>query len=70
MVESAVNNLGGLDILVNNAARQIAHDNILDIMTEQFDTTFKTNVYAMFWKSRKQPSLIWRPARRSSTPLL
>ena len=41
--------LGGLDILVNNAARQVSQDSILDISTEQFDDTFKTNVYAMFW---------------------
>ena len=41
--------LGGLDILVNNAARQQSHASILDISTEQFDWTFKTNIYAPFW---------------------
>ena len=49
LVSEAVQQLGGLDILVNNAARQVAQQSILDISTEQFDTTFKTNVYAMFW---------------------
>jgi NAD(P)-dependent dehydrogenase (short-subunit alcohol dehydrogenase family) len=49
LVNEAVGQLGGLDILVNNAARQVARQSILDISTEQFDTTFKTNVYAMFW---------------------
>ncbi|MHB8283381.1 MAG: SDR family oxidoreductase [Caulobacteraceae bacterium] len=49
LVASAVDQLGGLDILVSNAARQVSQDSILDISTEQFDTVFKTNVYAMFW---------------------
>jgi NAD(P)-dependent dehydrogenase (short-subunit alcohol dehydrogenase family) len=49
LVADAVSQLGGVDILVNNAARQVAKPSILDITTEQFDTTFKTNVYAMFW---------------------
>ena len=49
MVATAASQLDGLDILVNCAARQIAQDSITDITTEQFDTTFKTNVYAMFW---------------------
>jgi NAD(P)-dependent dehydrogenase (short-subunit alcohol dehydrogenase family) len=52
LVADAVRELGGLDILVNNAARQISHDSILDITTEQFDTTFKTNIYANFWISK------------------
>jgi len=49
LVAQAVRELGGLDILVNNAARQQSHESILDISTEQFDWTFKTNVYAPFW---------------------
>lgn len=40
---------GGLDLLVNNASRQKSVDSILDISTADFDWTFKTNVYAMFW---------------------
>jgi NAD(P)-dependent dehydrogenase (short-subunit alcohol dehydrogenase family) len=49
LVAKAVQELGGLDILVNNAGKQQAVDSILDLSTEQFDATFKTNVYAMFW---------------------
>jgi NAD(P)-dependent dehydrogenase (short-subunit alcohol dehydrogenase family) len=49
LVDDAVKQLGGLDILVNNAGRQQSADSILDITTENFDWTFKTNVYAMFW---------------------
>jgi len=49
LVSDAVARLGGLDILVNNAGYQQAQDSIADISTEQFDATFKTNVYALFW---------------------
>jgi len=49
LVDQAVTGLGGLDILVNNAGRQHTHDSILDITTEQFDWTLRTNLYALFW---------------------
>jgi NAD(P)-dependent dehydrogenase (short-subunit alcohol dehydrogenase family) len=49
LVEDAVQGLDGLDIVVSNAGRQQAHDSILDITTEQFDWTMKTNIYAPFW---------------------
>lgn len=49
LVSEAVRSLGGLDILVNNAARQQTKPSILDITTEDFDKTMKTNVYAPFW---------------------
>jgi len=49
LVERAIEGLGGLDILVCNAGRQQAHDSILDITTEDFDATMKTNIYAPFW---------------------
>ncbi|MCW3114871.1 MAG: family oxidoreductase [Segetibacter sp.] len=49
LVEEAVRGLGGLDILVSNAAMQQTKPSILDITTEQFDKTMKTNVYAPFW---------------------
>ena len=48
LVETAVKGLGGLDILVNNAGKQTTQEFISDITTEQFDQTFKTNVYALF----------------------
>ncbi len=49
LVEEALHGLGGLDIIVNNTGRQQAHASILDISTEQFDWTMKTNIYAPFW---------------------
>jgi NAD(P)-dependent dehydrogenase (short-subunit alcohol dehydrogenase family) len=49
LVRRAAQELGGLDIVVNNAARQTAQPSITDITTEQFDATMKTNLYAMFW---------------------
>lgn len=49
LVEEAVQQLGGLDILVNNAGRQQACESILDLSTEDFDATMKTNIYAPFW---------------------
>ncbi|MBV9271315.1 MAG: SDR family oxidoreductase, partial [Candidatus Eremiobacteraeota bacterium] len=52
LVANAVSRLGGLDILVNNAARQHSHDAIADLSTEDFDWTLKTNLYALFWISK------------------
>jgi NAD(P)-dependent dehydrogenase (short-subunit alcohol dehydrogenase family) len=49
LVEQAVKALGGLDILVNNAGRQQSRDSIMDITSEDFDATMKTNIYAPFW---------------------
>ena len=49
MVEQAVRQLGGLDILVNNAARQQSIDSILELSTMELDWHFKTNLYALFW---------------------
>ncbi|MFA4867903.1 MAG: SDR family oxidoreductase [Pedobacter sp.] len=49
LVEKAVKALGGLDILINNAAHQQTRPSILDISAEDFDSTMKTNVYAPFW---------------------
>ena len=49
LVADAISGLGGLDILVSNAGRQQSNASILDITTEQFDWTMKTNIYAPFW---------------------
>lgn len=49
LIKDAFQQLGGLDILVNNAARQQTKPSILDITTEEFDATMKTNIYAPFW---------------------
>jgi len=50
VVERAVREFGRIDVLVNNAAYQMAQDDgILGISTEQFDRVMKTNLYALFW---------------------
>jgi NAD(P)-dependent dehydrogenase (short-subunit alcohol dehydrogenase family) len=49
LVRRAVEGLGGLDIVVCNAARQQARQSILDISSEDFDATMKTKIYAPFW---------------------
>lgn len=49
LVTKAVEALGGLDILVNNAARQQTKKSILEVTSEDFDATIKTNIYAPFW---------------------
>ena len=49
LVEKAVAGLGGIDVFVSNAGKQVSQKSIADITTEQYDATFKTNVYAPFW---------------------
>jgi NAD(P)-dependent dehydrogenase (short-subunit alcohol dehydrogenase family) len=49
LVAQAVDGLGGLDIVVNNAARQQTRASLLDVSSEDFDATMKTNIYAPFW---------------------
>jgi NAD(P)-dependent dehydrogenase (short-subunit alcohol dehydrogenase family) len=49
LVRRANAELGGLDLLANVAGRQKAIADISELTTEQFDETFKTNVYALFW---------------------
>ena len=41
--------LSGLDIIVNNAARQQSRESLLEVSSEDFDATMKTNIYAPFW---------------------
>lgn len=53
LVQKALNELGGLDIIVNNAGRQQSANSILDITSEAFDATMKTNIYAPFWIIRE-----------------
>ncbi len=49
LVSRAVSGLGGLDIIVSNAGRQQSIPSILDLTTDEFDRTMKTNIYAPFW---------------------
>jgi NAD(P)-dependent dehydrogenase (short-subunit alcohol dehydrogenase family) len=49
LVADAIRALGGLDIIVSNAGRQQTRESILDISSEDFDATMKTNIYAPFW---------------------
>lgn len=49
MVETAAKELGGIDILVNNAGRQIFVEKLEDLSSKQFQDTFTTNVFSMFW---------------------
>lgn len=52
VIDRTFQEFGKLDILVNNAGFQMTHDSIEDFSSEEFDRTFKTNVYAMFWLSK------------------
>ena len=52
IIAEAVEVLGGLDILVNNAGKQIAVDRLEDLTDEQFEQTFRTNVFANFWLTK------------------
>lgn len=49
LVDQAIEQLGGLDILVNVAGKQTYVDDIAELSTQQFEATFRTNVFAMFW---------------------
>jgi NAD(P)-dependent dehydrogenase (short-subunit alcohol dehydrogenase family) len=53
LIDDAEAQLGGLDILVINAGYQQARKSIVEISDEQFDRTMKTNIYAMFWLSKR-----------------
>jgi hypothetical protein len=48
VVDKAVEAFGKVDVLVNNAAFQMVHDTIQEIPSEEWDFTFRTNIYAMF----------------------
>lgn len=51
-VRRAHRELGGLDLLVNNAAFQESVDQLEDISDEQWDRTFRTNIHAYFWVTK------------------
>ncbi len=49
LVQTCVDELGGLDLLVNNAAFQASHKSLQDLSTDELEHTFRTNILAMFW---------------------
>jgi NAD(P)-dependent dehydrogenase (short-subunit alcohol dehydrogenase family) len=52
IVENAVSELGGIDILVNNAAHQASFNDIGEISDEEWELTFKVNIHAMFYLTK------------------
>jgi len=52
IIEMAVSDLGGVDILVNNAAHQASFKDIEDISDEEWDLTFRVNIHAMFYLTK------------------
>jgi len=49
IIQKAVEEFGQIDILVNNAAYQMSHPSLQEITAEEFDRTFRTNIYAIFY---------------------
>ncbi|MDB5247007.1 MAG: dehydrogenase [Segetibacter sp.] len=49
IIDRAVKELGGIDVLVNNAAFQMSHESLQELSAEELDRTFRTNIYAMFY---------------------
>jgi NAD(P)-dependent dehydrogenase (short-subunit alcohol dehydrogenase family) len=49
LVTRMVRELGGVDVLVNNAAYQMTHSSFVEMRPEEIDRVFRTNVYAMFY---------------------
>lgn len=52
LVEQTVSDLGGIDILVNNAAHQATFDDIADISDDEWQLTFAVNIHAMFYLTK------------------
>jgi len=52
IIDTAVAQLGGIDILVNNAAHQASFSDIGDISDEEWEGTFRTNIHAMFYLTK------------------
>jgi NAD(P)-dependent dehydrogenase (short-subunit alcohol dehydrogenase family) len=75
LVEQAVAEFGQIDVLVNNAAHQASFSSIEDISDEEWDVTFRTNIYAIFYLTkaalphmRKGGSIINTTSVNADTP--
>ncbi|HEX5650308.1 MAG TPA: SDR family oxidoreductase [Steroidobacteraceae bacterium] len=66
-VDQAVDELGRLDVLVNNAAMQVEQDRFEDITPEQLEQTFQTNILSMFHVTRQALGRMQRGARIINT---
>lgn len=52
LVDYTVEQLGSIDVLVNNAGKQVYVPDIADLSTEQLEKTYATNIFAMFWLTK------------------
>lgn len=52
IIQTAIDELGGIDILVNNAAHQMTFKALDEIPDEEWDKTFATNIHAMFYLAK------------------
>ena len=75
IVDKAVKEFGRIDILVNNAAHQATFKDVEEISDEEWDVTFRTNIYAMFYlvkaavpHMRKGGSIINTSSINADTP--
>jgi NAD(P)-dependent dehydrogenase (short-subunit alcohol dehydrogenase family) len=66
-VDKAVREYSRLDVLVNNAATQVEQERFEDITPEQLETTFRTNIFAMFYVTQHALGTLQRGARIINT---
>lgn len=58
IIDKAVEEFGRIDVLVNNAAYQMQHDSLEELTSEEWDYTFRTNIYSMFYLCKKAKPLM------------